>query len=101
MREGELGPDPGRQALQLPRLTAAGPVRNAHPNGIEGVWPLFKRSMVRAFHWISKKHLDHYMEERELCFNNRSNPHIFRAAVKRTLTTDPLCYREPVAKKAA
>ena len=70
-------------------------------NGIEGVWLLFKRSIIGAFHQISKKHLDRYIEEMEWRFNNRYNPHMFRDTVKRILTTDPLRYRELVNEKAA
>ena len=76
-------------------------VGDVHTNGIEGVWSLFKRSIVGAFHQISKKHLDRYIEEMEWRFNNRNNPHMFRDTVKRILDTDPLRYRELVKGKAA
>ncbi|MXY70632.1 MAG: IS1595 family transposase [Acidobacteriia bacterium] len=76
-------------------------VGDVHTNGIEGVWSLFKRSIVGAFHQISKKHLDRYIEEMEWRFNNRNNPHMFRDTLKRILTTEPLRYRELVRGKAA
>lgn len=71
-------------------------VGEVHINGIEGVWSLFKRSIVGAFHQISAKHLDRYIEEMEWRFNNRNNPHVFRDTVKRLLSTPPMTYRELV-----
>ncbi len=77
-------------------------VGDIHINGIEGVWSLFKRSIVGAFHHSSKKHLDRYLEEMEWRFNNRDNPYMFRETMKRILNTPPLTYRELVdGKKAA
>ena len=68
-----------------------------HTNGIEGVWSLFKRSIVGSFHKISAKHLDRYLEELEWRFNNRDNRHIFRDTLKRIVNTDSLTYKELVA----
>ncbi len=76
-------------------------VGDVHTNSIEGVWSLFKRSIIGAFHTISAKHLDRYLEEMEWRFNNRNNPHMFRDTVKRILTTDPLRYRELVHDRKA
>ena len=67
----------------------------------QGVWSLFKRSIVGAFHHISVKHLDRYIEEMEWRFNNRNNTHMFRDTVKRILNTDPLTYKQLVGGKAA
>ena len=72
-------------------------VGEVHTNGIEGVWSLFKRSIVGTFHKMSRKHLDRYLEELEWRFNNRDNPHIFRDALLRILNTGNLTYRELVA----
>ena len=72
-------------------------VGDVHTNGIEGVWSLFKRSIVGSFHKISQKHLDRYLEELEWRFNNRDNPHIFRDTLTRIVNTDHLTYRELVA----
>ena len=55
---------------------------DVHTNGIEGVWGLFKRSIVGSYHKISKKHLDRYIDEFEFRFNNRNNPFIFRDAIR-------------------
>ena len=63
-------------------------VGDVHTNSIEGVWSLFKRSIVGAFHKVSAKHLDRYLEELEWRFNNRDNPHIFQDTLRRIVTTD-------------
>lgn len=75
-------------------------VGDVHTNGIEGVWSLFKRSVVGAFHKMSVKHMDRYLEELEWRFNNRNNPHIFMDTLARIVQTDPLTYRELIGKAA-
>ena len=71
-------------------------VGDVHTNSIEGVWSLFKRSIMGSFHKVSEKHLDRYLEELEWRFNNRKNPHIFRDALKRIVTTGALPYQDLV-----
>ena len=70
---------------------------DVHTNSIEGVWSLFKRSIVGSFHKMSAKHLDRYLEELEWRFNNRDNPYIFRDTLARIMDTDPLQYRRLVS----
>ena len=72
-------------------------VGDVHTNGIEGVWSLFKRSIVGTFHKMSLKHVDRYLEELEWRFNNRDNPHIFRDTVARIMNTENLTYRALIA----
>ena len=72
-------------------------VGDMHTNSVEGVWSLFKRSIVGSFHKMSAKHMDRYLEELEWRFNNRDNPHIFRDALRRIMHTDPLEYRRLIA----
>ena len=72
-------------------------VGDVHTNGIENAWSLFTRSIIGAFHKMSEKQLDRYLEEFEWRFNNRRNPHIFIATLKRIVNTEPLTYRELVA----
>ena len=72
-------------------------VGDVHTNSIENVWSLFKRSIMGAFHKISRKHLDRYLEELEWRFNNRDNPYIFRDTLARIMNTDPLEYKRLVA----
>ena len=68
-------------------------VGDVHTNSVEGVWSLFKRSIVGAFHKMSVKHMDRYLEEMEWRFNNRDNPRFFRDTLRRIMNTDPLEYR--------
>lgn len=72
-------------------------VGDVHTNSVEGVWSLFKRSIIGAFHKMSAKHLDRYLEEFEWRFNNRDNPHIFRDTLYRIVNTKPLEYKNLVA----
>ena len=72
-------------------------VGDVHTNSIEGVWSLFKRSLMGAFHKMSIKHMDRYLEELEWRYNNRNNPHIFRDTLARIMGTKHLTYRELVA----
>ena len=76
-------------------------VGDVHTNGIENAWSLFKRSIIGAFHKMSSKHLDRYLEEFEWRFNNRKNPHIFVDTLRRIVNTDPLTYRELIDGEAA
>ncbi|MCH9058062.1 MAG: transposase [Planctomycetes bacterium] len=66
-------------------------------NRTEGAWSLFKRSLIGAFHKVSAKHLDLYLDEFEYRFNNRDNPFIFRDAMKELLTAEKVEYKELVA----
>ena len=72
-------------------------IGDVHTNSIEGVWSLFKRSIVGTFHKMSVKHMDRYLEELEWRFNNRNNPHVFPDTLRRIMHTDPLEYRTLVA----
>ena len=76
-------------------------IGDIHTNSIEGVWSLFKRSIVGAFHKISTKHMDRYLVEMEWRFNNRDNPHMFRDTMQRMLDTPPMTYRELVDGRKA
>ena len=48
-------------------------------NAAERVSGLFKHSVVGAYHQVSAKHLDNYLNEFEWRFNNRRNPFLFSA----------------------
>ena len=73
---------------------------DSHTNTIEGVPSLFKRSLVGAFHKVSAKHLDLYLDEFEYRFNNRDNPFILRDAMNLLLDSGHLEYRELVSHSA-
>jgi transposase-like protein len=68
-----------------------------HTNSVEGVWSLFKRSIVGSYHQISVKHLDRYLGEFEFRFNNRNNPYLFRDTLLRLINSSNLEYKELTA----
>ena len=70
---------------------------NVHTNTIENVWSLLKRSIIGAYHHVSIKHLDAYLDELEWRFNNRNNPWLFRDTLMRLLQAKPVEYKELVA----
>ena len=72
-------------------------IGDVHTNSIEGVWGLFKRSLMGSFHKVSRKHLDRYLSELEWRFNNRENAYIFRDTLSRIVQTDALTYEQLVA----
>jgi transposase-like protein len=72
-------------------------IGDVHTNTVESVWSLLKRSIIGAFHKISVKHLDRYLEELEWRFNNRSNVFIFRDLVSRLVQGDALRYQRLTA----
>lgn len=68
-----------------------------HTNSIEGVWALFKRSIMGAYHKISHKHLDAYLDELEWRFSNRRNSFLFRDTIGQLVFADTLEYKELIA----
>ncbi len=44
---------------------------DVHTNTIEGVWSLFKRSVIGSFYAVSVEHLSTYLDELEFRFNNQ------------------------------
>ena len=72
-------------------------VGDVHTNSIEGVWSLFKRSIIGAFHKVSAKHIDRYLDELEWRFSNRDNDHIFVHTLRRIVNTEHLTYERLIA----
>jgi transposase-like protein len=70
---------------------------DVHTNSIEGVWSLFKRSVIGAHHQLSEKHLQSYLDEQSFRFNNRKNPHLFRDTLKQLLQAKPLPFKKLTA----
>jgi transposase-like protein/IS1 family transposase len=70
---------------------------DVHTNTVEGVFSLFKRSIVGAYHQVSVKHLDRYLDEFEFRFNNRNNPYLFRDTLLRLIASDSLSYERLVS----
>ena len=55
-------------------------VGDVHTNSVEGVWSLFKRSLIGAFRKMSAKHMDRYLEEFEWGSTPRQSRYIHRHA---------------------
>ncbi len=72
-----------------------------HTNTIEGVWSLFKRSVVGTYHQMSAKHLPAYLDEMAFRFNNRDNAFLFRDTLLRMIEGETLPYAELVADDEA
>jgi len=70
---------------------------DVHTNTVEGVWSLFKRSVMGSYHQLSAKHLDAYLDELEWRFNNRDNPYLFRDTLLKLIQADNLPYQELVS----
>jgi transposase-like protein len=73
---------------------------DVHTNGIENAWSLFKRSVIGAYHKISTKHLDAYLDEFEWRFNGRENPYLFRDTLIRLLNSPKMEFKELIRKSA-
>jgi len=72
---------------------------DVHTNTIEGVWSLFKRSIIGSYHKLSVKHLPAYLDALEFRYNNRSNPYLFRATLFVLLRGADLTYKTPTASR--
>jgi len=44
---------------------------DVHTNSIESIWALFRRQIIGTHHWVSKKHLQSYINEMTWRFNRR------------------------------
>jgi transposase-like protein len=66
-------------------------------NQVEGAFGLFKRSLVGAFHQVSVKHLDRYLDEFEFRYNNRKNAYLFRDTLTRLVNGSALPYEKLTA----
>jgi len=75
-------------------------VGDVHTNSIEGVWALFKRSIVGSYHHLSVRHLPAYLDELAFRFNNRNNPYLFRDTLMKLLGAETLPYQELTAAPA-
>ena len=67
---------------------------DVHTNGAEGVWSLFKRSVVGSYHHLSADHLPAYLDEMAFRFNNRQNPYLFRDTLMKLVQAQNLPYSD-------
>lgn len=73
---------------------------DVHTNTIEGAFSLFERSIVGAYHHLSAKHMDAYLDEFEFRYNNRHNRYLFRDTLRRLLGAETMPYRKLVGTEA-
>ncbi|HJZ70622.1 MAG TPA: IS1595 family transposase [Vicinamibacterales bacterium] len=69
-----------------------------HTNTIEGVFSLFKRSIVGSYHQISAKHLPAYLDEFEFRFNRRRRSDLFADTIKHLVKADKMPFRALVKR---
>jgi transposase-like protein len=70
---------------------------DVHTNTVEGVWSLFKRSIVGSYHQLSAKHMDAYLDEMAWRFNNRKNEYLFRDTLTKLITAETLEYKSLIS----
>ena len=71
---------------------------DVHTNTVENIWSLFKRSLNGAYHHLSEKHMDAYLDELEWRFNNRENPFLFRETIRKLIRSKNLPYQNLVSQ---
>jgi len=67
---------------------------DAHTNGIESFWALFKRGYHGVYHHMSRKHLQKYIDECAFRLNRKGNPmsSVFADVVANVMETSKLSY---------
>lgn len=71
-----------------------------HTNTVESAFSLFKRGLTGAFHKVSLKHLQRYLNEFSFRFNNRKNPDLFGMTVRRMALAGNLPYAKLIEENA-
>jgi len=56
-----------------------------------------KRAIIGAYHQVSHKHLDAYLDELEWRFSNRRNPHLFRDTIANLLKAEAMPFKKLTA----
>lgn len=82
----------GRTRHSLGEYVRAGLI---HSNGTESFWSLFKRGYVGIYHWMSRKHLQRYVDEFAFRFNSIDSEfeEVFAAVVRRVSEAGILPYK--------
>lgn len=75
-------------------------VGDVHTNTIESAFSLFKRGVTGAFHTISLKHLQRYLDEFSFRFNNRKAADLFGMTVARLAAVGNMPYAKLVEENA-
>lgn len=75
-------------------------VGDVHTNTVESAFSLFKRGVTGAFHKISLKHMQRYLDEFSFRFNNRKAADLFGMTVARMAAIGNLPYAKLVEENA-
>jgi transposase-like protein len=70
---------------------------DVHTNSVENVWSLLKRAIIGAYHKVSHKHLDRYLDELEFRFGNRRNTKLFRDTIVQLVKAEALPFSKLTA----
>jgi transposase-like protein len=73
---------------------------DVHTNTVESAFSLFKRGITGAFHKVSLKHLQRYLNEFSFRFNNRKAADLFGMTVRRMALAGNLPYAKVVEENA-
>lgn len=73
---------------------------DVHTNTVESAFSLFKRGIVGAFHKVSLKHMQRYLNEFSFRFNNRKSPDLFGMTIKRMALVGGMPYAQLVEENA-
>ena len=73
---------------------------DVYTNTVESAFSLFKRGIVGAFHKVSLKHLQRYLNEFSFRFNNRKAANLFGMTVRRMALAGNLPYAKLVEENA-
>ena len=73
---------------------------DVHTNTVESAFSLFKRGLTGAFHKVSLKHLQRYLNEFSFRFNNRKAADLFGMTVRRMALAGSLPYATLIEENA-
>jgi len=67
---------------------------NAHTNNIEGFWTWVKRSVIGIYHYVSRKHLQKYVNELAFRYNTRHLNEVTRFSLLLSNTNNRITHKE-------